>query len=287
MTLPTMASGLDRALTNEWCAAIDEGPFRSLAIGERIAFDNLELHTTLSYAAARTERVRIAPTLVILPMHPVALMAKKLATLDVLSGGRVDVVVGVGGRDQDYRAAERSFAKRHQRLDDQVAEMRRLWAGGEMVDGDPPIGPTCVQPGGPPVHASALGPLSMARAARWAAGNMGFTLGPNTDDHAATFAAVHDAWSAEGRTDAPRVSTSFFYSLDPDAERVLHDYAYRYLQVFGHEAAEMMASMTTAAGPDALADALDRLDAAGCDEVYLVPTTTDPDHLAQVARLRG
>ncbi len=52
-----------------WCAAIDEGPFRSLAIGERIAFDNLEMHTTLSYAAARTERVRIAPTLVILPMH--------------------------------------------------------------------------------------------------------------------------------------------------------------------------------------------------------------------------
>ena len=73
MTLPTMASGMDRGITNEWCARIDEGPFRSLAIGERIAFDNLEMHTTLAYAAARTERVRIAPTLVILPMHPVAL----------------------------------------------------------------------------------------------------------------------------------------------------------------------------------------------------------------------
>ncbi|MDW3217998.1 MAG: LLM class flavin-dependent oxidoreductase [Acidimicrobiales bacterium] len=287
MTLPTMASGLDRALTNEWCAAIDEGPFRSLAIGERIAFDNLELHTTLSYAAARTERVRLAPTLVILPMHPVALMAKKLATLDVLSGGRVDVVVGVGGRDQDYRAAERSFAKRHQRLDDQVAELRRLWSGGEIGEGDPPIGPACVQPGGPPIHAGALGPLSMARAAQWAAGNMGFTLGPNTEDHAATFGAVRDAWTAAGRTEPPRLSTSFFYSLDPNAEQVLHDYAYRYLQVFGHEAAEMMAAMTTAAGPRAVADALDRLEAAGCDEVYLVPTTTNPAHVEQVASLRG
>lgn len=287
MTLPTMASGLDRGLVGEWCAAIDDGPYRSLAVGERIAFDNLEMHTTLSYAAARTERVRIAPTLVILPMHPVALMAKKLATLDVLSDGRVDVVVGVGGRDQDYRAAERSFARRHQRLDEQVAELRRLWSGGEMADGEPPVGPRCIQPGGPPIFASAMGPLSTARAARWADGNMGFTLAPNTDDHDAAFGAIRAAWSDAGRADPPRISTSFFYSVDRDADRVLHDYAYRYLRVFGHEAATMMASMTTAAGLDAVGDALARLEAAGCDEVYLVPTTTDPAHLADIASLRG
>jgi alkanesulfonate monooxygenase SsuD/methylene tetrahydromethanopterin reductase-like flavin-dependent oxidoreductase (luciferase family) len=287
MTLPTMTSGMDRDVTNDWCAAIDEGPFRSLAIGERIAFDNLEMHTTLSYAAARTERVRIAPTLVILPMHPVALMAKKLATLDVLSGGRVDVVVGVGGRDQDYKAAERSFARRHQALDDQIAELRRLWAGGALAAGEASVGPPCAQPGGPPVYASALGPLSTARAAQWADGNMGFTLGPNTEDHEATFAPVRAAWTAAGRTDAPRISTSFFYSVAPDAEQALRDYAFRYLAIFGHEAAEMMASMTTAAGFDAVAEALDRLEAAGCDEVYLVPTTTDPSHLSEVASLRG
>lgn len=287
MTLPTMASGMDRGITNEWCARIDEGPFRSLAIGERIAFDNLEMHTTLSYAAARTERVRIAPTLVILPMHPVAAAAKRLATLDVLSGGRVDVVVGVGGRDQDYRASERTFARRHQTLDDQVAELRRLWAGGPLAGDDVPVGPAPLQSGGPPIFASAMGPLSTARAARWADGNMGFTLGPNTDDHEATFGAVRDAWTAAGRTRAPWISTSFFYSLDPDAGRVLHDYAFRYLRVFGDEAADMMASMTTAAGVDAVAEALDRLEAAGCDEVYLVPTTTNPSHLTEIASLRA
>ena len=285
MTLPTMAAGMDRALTNEWCAGIDEGPFRSLAIGERIAFDNLEMHTTLSYAAARTDRVRIAPTLVILPMHPVALMAKKLATLDVLSGGRVDVVVGVGGRDQDYRCAERSFGKRHQTLDDQVAELRRLWAGGEPHDGAPSVGPTPVQAGGPPIYASAMGPKSMARAAAWADGNMGFTLGPNTDDHEAAFATVREAWAAAGRTESPRLSTSFWYSLDADAGQKLQDYAYRYLKVFGHEGAEMMAGLTTAAGIDAVADGLARLDAAGCDEVYLVPTSTDPIQLTEIATL--
>jgi alkanesulfonate monooxygenase SsuD/methylene tetrahydromethanopterin reductase-like flavin-dependent oxidoreductase (luciferase family) len=286
MTLPTMASGMDRGLMNAWCAGVDNGPFRSLAIGERIAFDNLEMHTALAYAAARTERVRIAPTLVILPMHPVALMAKKLATLDVLSGGRVDVVVGVGGRDQDYRCAERPFGNRHQTLDDQVAELRRLWGGGEPHDGVPAVGPVPVQAGGPPVYASAMGPKSVARAARWAAGNMGFTLGPNTDDHAAAFRSIRDAWDAAGRDEAPRISTSFWYSLDADAGRALRDYAYRYLRVFGHEGAEMMASLTTAAGADAVAEGLERLDAAGCDEVYLVPTSTDPTQLEEIATLR-
>lgn len=287
MTLPTMASGMDRALLNDWCAGIDRGRFRSLAIGERIAFDNLEMHTTLSYAAARTERVRIAPTLVILPMHPVALMAKKLATLDVLSDGRVDVVVGVGGRDQDYRCAERGFGRRHQTLDDQVAELRRLWAGGAAHAGAPPVGPTPVQAGGPPIFASAMGPKSTARAARWADGNMGFTLAPNTDDHATGFDAVREAWTAAGRTDAPRLSTSFWYSLDTDAAQALHDYAYRYLEVFGHEGAAMMAEMTTAAGLDAVAEALARLDDAGCDEVYLVPTSTDPSQLDAIDTVLG
>ncbi len=285
MTLPTMRSGLDRALVDEWCAAIDEGPFRSLAVGERITFDNLEMHTTLAYAAARTDRVRITPTLVILPMHPVALMAKKLSTLDVLSGGRLEVVVGVGGRAQDYRAAERPFRRRHQTLDGQVDELRRLWTGGDADDDAPPVGPAPVQSGGPPVFAGAMGPKSTARAARWADGNMGFTLAPDTDDHATTFGAIRDAWEAAGRTERPRLSTSFWYSLESDAEAVLHDYALRYLGVFGAEGAELMASMCTAAGPDRIAEGLARLDAAGCDEVYLVPTTTDPDHLSDIAAM--
>ena len=166
MTLPTMAGGIDQGLLCAWCQAVDEGPFHALAVGERIGFDNLEMHTTLTFAAAATERVRLASTLTILPMYATAWAAKSLATLDVVSGGRLDLVVGVGGRRHDYDRAERSFAGRHQRLDDQVAELRRIWAGGD-VDGVP-VGPAPVQSGGPPVFASAMGPKSTARAARWA-----------------------------------------------------------------------------------------------------------------------
>ncbi|HCH81163.1 MAG TPA: LLM class flavin-dependent oxidoreductase, partial [Acidimicrobiaceae bacterium] len=143
-----MAGGIDRGLLRAWCQAVDEGPFHALAVGERIGFDNLEMHTTLTFAAAATERIRLASTLTILPMYATAWAAKSLATLDVVSGGRLDLVVGVGGRRHDYDRAERSFAGRHQRLDDQVVELRRIWAGGD-VDGEP-VGPAPVQSGGPP-----------------------------------------------------------------------------------------------------------------------------------------
>jgi len=283
MTLPTMAGGIDQGLLRAWCQAVDEGPFHALAVGERIGFDNLEMHTTLTFAAAATERVRLASTLTILPMYATAWAAKSLATLDVVSGGRLDLVVGVGGRRHDYDRAERSFAGRHQRLDDQVVELRRIWAGGD-VDGEP-VGPAPVQWGGPPIFASAMGPKSTARAARWADGNMGFSLAPDTDDHETSIRTMVDAWAAAGRVERPYVSTSFWYSLGDGAAAELDGYARRYLGIFGDEAAAMMASMCSAAGAEATLASIERCRAAGMDELYLVPTSSDPDHLSELIDL--
>jgi alkanesulfonate monooxygenase SsuD/methylene tetrahydromethanopterin reductase-like flavin-dependent oxidoreductase (luciferase family) len=216
-------------------------------------------------------------------MYATAWAAKSLATLDVLSDGRLDLVVGVGGRRHDYDRAERSFARRHQRLDDQVAELRRVWAGGN-VDGVP-VGPAPVQSGGPPVFASAMGPKSTARAARWADGNMGFTLAPDTDDHETSIRTMVDAWAAAGRAERPYVSTSFWYSLGDLAAAELDGYARRYLGIFGDEAAAMMASMCSAAGAEATLTGIERCRAAGMDELYLVPTSPDPDHLSELIDL--
>ncbi len=283
MTLPTMAGGIDRGLLRAWCQAVDEGPFHALAVGERIGFDNLEMHTTLTFAAAATERVRLASTLTILPMYATAWAAKSLATLDVVSGGRLDLVVGVGGRRHDYDRAERSFAGRHQRLDDQVAELRRIWAGGD-VDGVP-VGPAPVQSGGPPIFASAMGPKSTARAARWADGTMGFSLAADTVDHETSVRTMVDAWAAAGRAERPYVSTSFGYSLGDGAAAELDGYARRYLGIFGDEAAAMMASMCSAAGAEATLAGIERCRAAGMDELYLVPTSSDPDNLSELTDL--
>ena len=148
MSLPTMAPGYTAATTLGWSRAIDAGPFTTLSTGERITFDNPDWLVTLSAAAVVTERVRLFANLVVLPAHPVAVVAKQLATLDQLSGGRLTVGVGVGGRGHDFRAAERPREGRHATLDTQVAELRRLWAGEPPFPRADPVGPAPAQADG-------------------------------------------------------------------------------------------------------------------------------------------
>jgi alkanesulfonate monooxygenase SsuD/methylene tetrahydromethanopterin reductase-like flavin-dependent oxidoreductase (luciferase family) len=285
MTLPSMVSGNSRAQTIEWCRRIDEGPYASLAIGERVAFHNPEQLATLNFAAALTDRVRLVPSIVVLPMHAEVMAAKQLATLDVLSGGRLTVGVGVGGREEDFvLSGGRPYAGRHGRLDSQVAAMRAIWAGEIPEGASRPVGPPPVQRRLPLLSGS-LGPKAIARAAVWADGVMGFTLDPLTEDLAAGFERVRQAWGEAGRSEAPHLSTTFWYSLEDDGAEVIGRYAHEYLAIFGSEVASSMASLVTGHGSAAVRTALDRLADAGCDEVFLVPTTHDIAALDQLEDL--
>jgi predicted dithiol-disulfide oxidoreductase (DUF899 family) len=104
MTMPVMEPDLDAATLEAWARAIDDGPFSSLCWGERIAFDNPDAITLLGALAAWTERVRLVTTVLVPQLHDSVMLAKALATADVLSGGRLTVGLGVGGRLEDYRA---------------------------------------------------------------------------------------------------------------------------------------------------------------------------------------
>jgi alkanesulfonate monooxygenase SsuD/methylene tetrahydromethanopterin reductase-like flavin-dependent oxidoreductase (luciferase family) len=285
LTLPTMISGVDRDTTMTWCRRIDAAPFSTLALGERIAYPNQELFATLAAAAVLTERVRLMSTVVILPMHAAVDVAKQAATIDVLSAGRLSLGVGVGGRDEDYRAMEARFGRRHQRLDDQVALMRRVWAGEPPFEDMAPVGPPPVQPGGPPLYSGALGPKSIARSAHWAEGVAGFSLDPIGEDHRGTFDRIEQAWSAAGRAEAPRQVTSFWYALGDGGADRLRAYARRYLAIFGDEMADAMADVCSASSAERVREAITKLEDAGCDELLLVPTTADPDEVDRIADL--
>src|SRR5262245_58997761 len=174
--MPYMERGYSRATTLEWCRAIDAGPFSTLSCGERITSYTQDMRVVLAAAAALTSRVRIMPSLYVLPLRPAVLAAKEIATLDVLSGGRVVVTVGIGGREGDYRALGQSSERRFERLDEDVAAMKRIWAGEPPFAGADPVGPAPVQPGGPKLLAGAMGPKAIRRAAAWADGLYGWSM---------------------------------------------------------------------------------------------------------------
>ncbi|MBW2273445.1 MAG: LLM class flavin-dependent oxidoreductase [Deltaproteobacteria bacterium] len=283
--LPYNKPEIDRKTTLDWCRAIEAGPFSAITCGERITGPSQEMNVLLSAAAALTERVRIVPSLYVLPMHSAVWAAKQIATLDVLSGGRVTVTVGVGGREVDYRAVGASFARRHPRMDEQIAEMRRIWAGEPPFEGADPVGPLPVQKGGPPILAGAMGPKAIARASRWAQGIYAFTMNGDTAPVEQWYRLAEEAWQEAGRSERPQRVTGFWYSLADDADARLKKYVYDYLKVLGEGAAKAVSSSMSLSTPDAVRAALDAIEELGCDELYLVPATADLCEMERVVEL--
>ena len=133
MTMPVMEPDVDATVLENWARAIDEGPFSSLCWGERIAFENPDNLTLLGALAAWTDRVRLLTTVIVPQLHDPVMLAKGLASGDVLSGGRLTVGLGVGGRHEDYHAVGADPATRSAMARIVcVAVMKRVWAGPEV-----------------------------------------------------------------------------------------------------------------------------------------------------------
>lgn len=89
----------------------------------------------LTWVGAHTTTLRLATGILILPQRNPVVLAKEVATLDVLSGGRVTLGIGVGWLEEEFDAIGVPFAERAARTDEYVEVMRALWAG-EAVDYD-------------------------------------------------------------------------------------------------------------------------------------------------------
>lgn len=285
LNLPVMAPGLDRDLLHAWCRGIDEGPFSSLAVGERINFPNPEVTVTLSAAAAWTSRVPLFYNVLVLPMHPEARAAKQIATLDVLSKGRVVLGVGVGAREDDYDAVGSAWAGRLAKLERQVGRMRAIWAG-EPASAltTAPVEPRPVQPGGPKVLMGALFPRAITRAAHFADGILGFSFTLAREELDYAFEGARAAWQAAGRAEPPTLVTGSWFALGSNGRAQMDDYLGRYLSFLGPSAAGLI-PLVPAVDAQGLRDAVARARDAGADEIVLAPTTLDPTEIKRVEDL--
>ena len=119
--LPTTMPGATGALVLEWARRADEGPFSSVAVLDRVAYESLEPFATLAAAAAVTSRVRLVTMIAIGPLRSTALLAKQAASVHALSGGRLTLGLAIGARVEDYEAAGVEHRGRGQRLGEQLA----------------------------------------------------------------------------------------------------------------------------------------------------------------------
>jgi alkanesulfonate monooxygenase SsuD/methylene tetrahydromethanopterin reductase-like flavin-dependent oxidoreductase (luciferase family) len=290
LCFPYTQDDLSRKVMLEWFRRADEGPFSTISSGERMVGSSIDMMATMGAAAAVTERVRIVPTLYVLPMHPAIKVAKHAATLDLISGGRTTITVGIGGRPHDYRCMEKEPVRRYAKMDEQVAMIRRIWAGELPFEGTEPVGPKPVQPGGPPILAGVTGPKGIARASKWADGIYSWSGNGVGAEVGRQLELVNAAWNDSGRDTEPQRVAGFWYCLAPNADEKLKAYVYKYIKIAGEDIAKAMASMVDRSSPDAVRASLDVYEELGVEECWLNSATADMaeiDGILEVIEKRG
>lgn len=152
----------------------EEGIFRSAGTGG----EYLEILTVLAFVAARTSRLRLLTSVMVLPHRGAVHTAKILATIDVLSGGRMTVGCGVGWMREEFEAiGAPDFDQRGTVGDEYLQAFRELWAKenpsfhGKFVNfEDVVFAPKPVQQGGPPLWVGGESGPALRRAARYGDG---------------------------------------------------------------------------------------------------------------------
>lgn len=284
--LPYSEPGITRKTLVDWCRAVEDSPLASISCGERISGpDAMEMRAMVAGAILLTNRVRIVTTLYILPMHNAVWAAKEIATMDILAEGRLDVVVGTGGRPNDYAAVGADFATRNQRLPGQVAKMRSIWAGEPPFEGSEIIGPRPYQKGGPKVMGGFAGPKAIHKSAAWADGLYGFSIPGHADEIQQKMDWFEEGWKAAGKTGKPRKIGGFWYSLADNAKAGLHHYVYEYLRIAGHDFATQVADTMTQHDPGLILDTMRAMKATGIDELFMVPASPDVTEVTRLAEL--
>jgi len=168
--------------------ALEQLGFDSVWSGEHLLYHGptLDALIVLAAYAARTERLKVGSSVLLLPLRPPALVAKAAATLDVLSGGRLILGVGVGGEyPPEFEAVGIPLAERGARADEALAILKLLWSGDPAsFEGrfyrlpEVRLNPPPAQPGGPPIWVGGRSWAARRRAARLGDGWFPYLVDP-------------------------------------------------------------------------------------------------------------
>ena len=275
VALPAGIPGVEGDEIVEWARRAEEGPFASLCMIDRVAFDCYEPLVALSAAAAVTRRLLLATTILIGPLRNTVLLAKQLASLDRLSGGRLVVGVGIGARHADYDVAGVPHAIRGRTLDEQLVDIPELFASGRLgLATERRERPRLIIGGG-------TGP-AFARMARHSDGYIHGGGPARVFSRAA--AEARAAWIDAGRPGAPELwgQAYFAFGGEDAAERgaaYLRDY-YSFTGAFADKiAAGMLTSSREAV------EFIRAYEEAGCDHLVMLPGTPGIDQLERLAEV--
>jgi alkanesulfonate monooxygenase SsuD/methylene tetrahydromethanopterin reductase-like flavin-dependent oxidoreductase (luciferase family) len=268
--LPNTVPGTLGGEMRDWAVTAEEAGFSTLGTIDRLIYGNHESLIALSYAAAVTGRIGLLTSVLLSPLRSnAALLAKQAGSLNELSGGRLTLGLAVGGREDDYELSGVDFKRRGELFDQQLDDMRHMWA-------EKTVGFTA-----PNVVIGGRSAATFRRAAQWDGWMMG---GGAPDTFPPEIEKLTAAWADAGRDGKPRQMSLAYFALGDRPREQARAYITDYYAFLGEEAAAGFAE-SIPADADTIRGVADAFAAAGCDELVWFPTSSDPaqvDLLAEV-----
>ena len=280
--LPSRVASATGELMLEWCTRADQGPFSSVVVTDRVVSTALEPLAVLAMAAGATRRVRLMTSVVIGPTRETTLLARQAATIDLLSGGRLTLGLGIGVRENDYQATGFDFHRRGRRVEEQLPILRRLWAGERLSDEMEPIGPASARPGGPELLIGGYVPAVARRIGQWADGYMA-PGGGEPESMMEMWKQINKNWQEFERQGQPRWVGASYFALGPNAL----DQASRYIDAnYGYNpelAQRRLRSLPITR--EAVETVIKRQQDMGVDELILRPCAAELDQMERLAEI--
>lgn len=276
--LPNQVRDMRPAVLPTWAARSEEAGFSTLGTVGRIAYPGVMDTVALAAAAGATSRIGLISNVLLGTVWPPVLLAKEIAGIDGVSGGRLTLGVGIGGRTDDFVAEGLGPKGLGKRIDADLEVYRDVWAGGPVGGGDN----AAVPPGTRqvPLLFGGFAPKALARMAKWGEGYVGGSMPPEMVSGA--FEQARAAWREAGREGEPRLVAITYFALgEPDTGRAkVRDYYGN----MGAESAGFIASGVRTT-PEAVRDAVKAFGDIGADELIFNPATDELDDIARLAEL--
>jgi probable F420-dependent oxidoreductase len=235
----TVIAGGDGAAVLDRSRRIEAAGFDSLWVGDHVAFTVpiLESMTLLSFAAAATSRVRLCSGIYLLPLRHPTTTAKVASTLDVLSGGRLTLGIGVGGEfPAEFEACGVPVEERGPRADEGIEILRRLWTEDDVVHrgrhfsfGPITMAPRPVQSGGPPIIVGGRKGASFRRIGRLGDGYISHMCSP--EQYADNMTTIREHAAAAGHRQKPFEPIVFAFTVMNDDFEKANERAARLLNM--------------------------------------------------------
>lgn len=263
--LPNHVADVAGPAITQWACRSAERGFESVTAIDRLFYPSVDPLIALATAAGATDELTLVTNVLLAPMYPVVPLAKQLASLARVCGGRLVVGLGVGNRRDEYASTGADFHRRGRILDEQIERLRSLWAGAPVAD-DTALSPA---PGRIPLL---FGGRSAATVRRVIAAGDGWAAGAvrHYDEQAELAQRIRIGWQAAGRPGRPYLQASVNFGLGP-AVAAGRDHLARYYGFIPEYAQVNVADMVCSAA-DAR-DTVGRYRDLGFDRLLFHPTT--------------